>query len=370
MKRRPRLVVRLLTAQALVVAVGGLTLLLTATLVAPGLFHEHLARTGVDSPDVTHHAEQAFTSAFGISITVAMAVSLLAAALVSWFLVRRVARPVEELAEAAETVAAGTYTIEVPAEPFSSELEALSTSFSHMADRLAHTDASRTRLLADLAHELRTPLATLEAYIDGLEDGVVQASPDSYATMRGQVTRLRRLATDLRESAAADEHALDLAPIDLDAAAVAADAVAAATPRYLLKPVALELLPAASVMTVRADPERLGQVLAILLDNALRHTPTGGHVSVATAQTGSSITMTVGDDGEGIPTDQLAAVFSRFHRVDPARTTSDGSGSGLGLTIARAIITDHGGTLTADSRGPGTGATFTVTLPAAPTTRA
>ena len=112
-----------------------------------------------------------------------------------------------------------------------------------MADRLAETEASRTRLLADLAHELRTPLATLEAYIDGLEDDVVAPSEESYATMRGQVARLRRLATDLRESAAADEHALHLDPVVLDAAAAAGDAVAAAAPRYLAKGVELTLQP-------------------------------------------------------------------------------------------------------------------------------
>ncbi len=365
MSRRPRLAVRLMTAQALVIAVGGITLLVTATLVAPGLFHEHLARTGLESPDVTHHAEQAFTSAFGIAITVALGVSLAAAAFVSWFLVRRVARPVEELAAAAETVAGGTYAVEVPAEPFSRELEALSTSFAHMADRLAETEAGRTRLLADLAHELRTPLATLEAYIDGLEDGVVDGSAESYATMRGQVARMRRLAADLRESAAAAEHALQLAPVALDAAAAAADAVAAAAPRFQAKGVDLELVPGPTELVVTADPERLGQVLANLLDNALRHTPSGGHVRVAATHDGPYVAVIVSDDGEGIPVDQVGSVFDRFHRVDPARATTDGSGSGLGLTIARAIVAEHGGTLTAASDGPGSGATFTVRLPAA-----
>ena len=361
---RPRLATRLMTAQALVIAVGGITLLVTATLVAPGLFHDHLARTGVDSPDVLHHAEQAFTSSFAIAITVAAAVSLIAAGFVSWFLVRRVARPVEELAAAAETVATGSYAVAVPTEPFSSELAALSSSFSHMADRLAETEAGRTRLLADVAHELRTPLATLEAYIDGLEDGVVPSTEESYATMRGQVARMRRLATDLRESAAAAEHALHLAPVPLDAADAAAAAVAAATPRFLAKGVALELHGAPNPLTVSADPERLGQVLANLLDNALRHTPPGGHVRVATAAAGSKVAIVVADDGEGIPADQVGSVFDRFHRVDPARATTDGSGSGLGLTIARAIVADHGGTLTAASDGPGRGAVFTVSLPA------
>jgi signal transduction histidine kinase len=360
----PRLAVRLMTAMALVIAVGGLTLLITVNLVAPGLFRDHLSHFGMMSSVVTEHAEEAFASSFAIAITVAMAASLIAAGVVSWFLVRRVARPVEELAAAAQTVAGGTYTVEVPAEPVSSELEALSSSFSHMADRLAETEASRTRLLADLAHELRTPLATLEAYIDGLEDGVVDASEESYATMRGQVSRLRRLATDLRESAAADEHALHLAPVALDAAAAASGAVAAAAPGYLAKGVSLELVPGPDGLRVSADPERLGQVLANLLDNALRHTPAGGHVRVAAAAAGSRVTIAVADDGEGIPTDKVEAVFDRFHRIDPARTSSDGSGSGLGLTIARAIVADHGGTLTAASGGAGTGATFTVALPA------
>ncbi len=350
---------------ALVIAVGGLTLLVTANLVAPGLFHAHLSRFGMMTPEVTRHAEEAFSSSFVISITVAMVASLLAAGLVSWFLVRRVARPVEDLAVAAETVAGGTYTVKLPREPFASELEALSTSFAHMADRLAETETGRTRLLADLAHELRTPLATLEAYIDGLEDGVVAPSEESYATMRGQVSRLRRLAIDLRESAAADEHALHLTPVVLDAEAAAADAVAAATPRYLAKGVELTLTPGATGLLVSADAERLGQVLSNLLDNALRHTPPGGHVHVAATPAGSTTAITVADDGDGIPADQIGSIFDRFHRVDPARATADGSGSGLGLTIARAIITDHGGSLTAVSRGPGAGATFTVALPRA-----
>lgn len=360
---RPRLAVRLMTAMALVIAVGGLTLLVAVNLVGPGLFHEHLSHFGMVSPEVTRHAEEAFSSSLAIAMTVAMVASLAAAGLVSWFLVRRVARPVEELAAAAESVAGGTYTVEVKREPFASELEALSTSFSHMADRLAETETSRTRLLADLAHELRTPLATLEAYIEGLEDGVVAPSHESYETMRGQVSRLRRLATDLRESAAADEHALHLAPVVLDAARAAANAVAAATPRYLAKGVELRLVPGPDGLLVSADTERLGQVLSNLLDNALRHTPPGGHVRVAATSGRSQAVITVTDDGDGIPPDQVGSIFERFHRVDQARASADGSGSGLGLTIARAIITEHGGTLTASSAGAGAGATFTLLLP-------
>jgi two-component system, OmpR family, sensor histidine kinase BaeS len=332
-------------------------------LVAPGLFHRHLAASGEDSALVRHHAEQAFVSSFVISLTLASVAALAAAGLVSWFLVRRVAHPVEELAQAADAVAAGNYRVEVPTADFSTELRRLSDAFAHMAGRLADTDAARSRLLSDLAHELRTPLATLEAFIDGIEDGVVPDNPASRATMRAQVARLRRLATDVRETAAAEEHALGLVLARCDAAAIADAAVAGAVPRYQAKSVDLDLVRPAVLPPVQADHERLQQVLANLLDNALRHTPGGGHVELAVICDSGQVQFRVRDDGEGLPPDQLEAVFQRFHRADPARARSDGGGSGLGLTIARAIVADHAGSLTAYSAGLGQGATFTVTLP-------
>ncbi len=355
---------RLMTAQALLIAVGAVVLVVTSVIVAPPLFSQHLARTGENSPSVTHHAEAAFASSFAISLAAALTVSLITAGLVSWFLVRRVADPVEQLADAAEAVAGGIYTVEVPQGAFSSELQRLSRSFTHMAGRLADTETTRSRLLADLAHEIRTPLATLEAYIDGLEDGVVVAEPTSYATMRAQVGRLRRLAIDLRETAAADEHALHLSFADIDLAATAAVAVAAADPRYQAKDVSLQLVCGDDPLPVHADEERLQQVLANLLDNALRHTPPGGSVRVSIDRDPGAVVIRVVDSGEGIPPALLPLVFDRFFRVDPARASTDGSGSGLGLTIARAIVNDHGGSLGVSSPGLGRGATFTVRLPA------
>ena len=364
MARPAGLASRLMTAQVLVIGVGAVTLVVTAVLVAPGLFHVHLARTGEDSPAVRHHAEQAFVSSFAIALALATLAALAAAGLVSWFLVRRIADPVVQLADTADAVAAGQYSVTVPEAGFASELTRLAVAFEQMARRLAQTDASRARLMADLAHEVRTPLATLEAYIDGMEDHVVPASAESWATMRGQVTRLRRLATDLREAAAAEEHALGLLLAPTDAGEVAVAAVAAAGPRYQAKGVHLELRSQPDPLPVLADSERLQQVLANLLDNALRHTTPGGQVSVAAARSGERVRLVVADDGDGIPADQLDAVFERFHRADPARTAGDG-GSGLGLTIARAIVTDHGGTIQAASDGRGCGSTFTIDLPAA-----
>ncbi len=368
MRRPSSLAARLMVAQLLVIATGALTLVVAAVLVAPTLFSEHLARTGEDSPMVQQHAEEAFASSFAISLALAMVAALTAAGLVSWFLVRRVAHPVVELADAADAVAAGDYTVRVPAGGFGSELTRLSDAFDHMANRLAATDATRTSMLADLAHELRTPLATLEAYIDGMEDHVVPSDAPSYAVMRDQVARLRRLAGDLKEAAAAEEHALGLVLTPLDPATITGDAVAAARPGYQNKGVDLELELPTSCPLVAADAERIQQVLANLLDNALRHTPAGGavNVSIHDGRDGrdSAVTITITDNGDGIESDQLDDIFERFYRADPARAVHNGGGSGLGLTIARAIAEDHGGSLTASSAGVGQGSSFTLSLPA------
>jgi two-component system, OmpR family, sensor histidine kinase BaeS len=364
-KTRPRLTTRLMQAQALVVGMGALTLVVSAVLVAPALFHEHLIQTGVADMDVQRHAEEAFASAFAISVALATLSSLLAAGAISWFMVRRVSHPVEELANSAEVVATGRYNVNIPDATFSSELLRMSTSFNKMATRLAETDESRTRLLADLAHELRTPLATLEAYIDGMEDEVLPRDETSWETMRDQIHRLRRLASDLREVTAAEEHALGLELELTDVRDTVIAAVSAAAPRFVAKGVTLRFEPPDEACPVLADRLRLQQVWGNLLDNALRHTPPGGDVLASVAQTPNEVVVSVTDTGEGIPEGQTVLVFERFHRVDASRASSDGGGSGLGLTIARALVNNHGGRITSASNGPGTGATLTVTLPAA-----
>jgi len=363
MRQPTGLAARLMTAQVFVIGTGALTLVLAMALVAPPLFAEHLARTGEDAPLVQQHAKEAFASSFAISLTLAMVGALTAAGLVSWFLVRRVAHPVVELADAADAVAAGDYAVRVPAQGFGSELTRLSQAFDRMANRLAATDATRTSMLADLAHELRTPLATLEAYIDGVEDRVVPSDAHSYSVMRDQVARLRRLAGDLKEAAAAEEHALGLVLTPLDPTAIGRDAVAAARPGYQSKGVSLEFTEPTARPLIDADAQRIQQVLANLLDNALRHTPAGGRVQVSIQKgLGKMVSFTVTDNGAGIEPDQVEDVFERFHRADPSRAVRDGGGSGLGLTIARAIAEDHGGSLTAASGGPGRGSTFTLSL--------
>jgi signal transduction histidine kinase len=357
------LVTRLLIAQLAVVGVAGLALIATAAIVGPRLFTEHLRHTGESSPLVISHAEEAFASSFAIALAVSLLMALITAGLVALLVVRRIAASVTDLADAADAIAAGDYAVTVPSGGFGTEMTRLSAAFARMAQRLAATEAARTGMLADLSHELRTPLATLEAYIDGMEDQVVPAEPASYAVMRDQVGRLRRLAVDVREASAAEEHALSLHPEPVDPRDLARSAVEFARPSYQAKGVELSLTSRGPGL-IEADAARLQQVLGNLLANALRHTPPGGRVTVRVkAAHARTVRIEVADTGEGIPVDQLEAIFTRFHRADQSRTSHDGSGAGLGLTIARAIIAGHGGTLIAASGGLGTGSTFTVTLP-------
>ena len=356
----PRLASRLMWAQVLVVAIGAITPLIAAAVVAPRLFRMHLLQAGVPDSHVLVHAEAAFRSALGIAVTLGVVMSLFAAGIVSWFLVRRISSPIESLAEAAEELAAGRFDFTPDDRGFSREFVALNDSFAGMATQLQRSNESRVKMLADLAHELRTPLATLQAYIDGLEDGVIDPNQAAWTTMRAQVSRLHRLALDLRQVAAAEDPALGFALQRLDICDTVRTALAAARPRITEKQIELTYRESADPVWILGDELRLQQVLANLLDNGIRHTPRQGEISVDVSHKGGHAEVIVRDSGSGIPPGQLEAIFERFHRVDQARASQDGGGSGLGLTIARAIVQAHGGTLTARA---GLGATFVIQIP-------
>lgn len=353
---------RLFVGQLLVGAVGAVTLWVVAVVVGPPLFRSHLGEAGPDLPPaVAHHAEKAFGAATTVSFLAALLVGAAASVAVSLYLTRRLARSVGQVAAAAVELAGGRYDVRIDDPGLGEELSALTQAFNEMAGRLRDTEQTRRRLLGDLAHELRTPLAVLDAYLEGIHDGVATTDPRTLAMLRGQTARLSRLADDVADVSRVEEGqlALELQPTDLSA--VCAIAVRTAQQAYAAKGVVLSL--EAEPVLVEGDPQRLGQVLGNLLDNALRHTPAGGRVSVRCFRDGRFAVAEVADTGEGIPGDQLVHVFERFHRVDPSRDRSHG-GSGIGLAIVRALVEAHGGRVEARSGGPGHGATFRVQLPA------
>ena len=366
MTRRPGLAVRLLIAQLLAITAGTVTFALVALAAGPPLFRTHLhdALGTVPPPGVAAHLDDAFATAAGIAIGVGTAAALLTAAAVSLLITRRFSRPVHDLGTAAARVADGDYTTRVTPPGLGPELDALTSAFNAMAASLETTEATRRRLLADAAHELRTPLATLDAYLEGLADGIRTPGQQTWDVLASQTARLRRLADDIALVSRAEEGQLPLHPATISLNGLVTTAVQAARPGYENRGVTLTSRLTPQQPSIIADPDRLAQVLAGLLSNALRHTPPGGQVTVSTQTAGPDVMITVADTGDGIAAEHLPHIFERFYRADAARDRAHG-GSGIGLTVARALIIAHGGTLTAASGGPGTGAKFTITLPGA-----
>jgi two-component system sensor histidine kinase BaeS len=353
---------RLLAAQALVLLAGALTTWLVASLLAPQIFHEHLTRAHVGHTAAeTRHVDQAFTSALLISIGVALVAAVSAALVVSWYFSRRVQRSISNVADAAEQMAAGSYRARVPDPGLGGEFAVLASSYNTLAQRLETTESTRRRMLADLAHEMRTPLATIEAHLEAVEDGVRDLDHNTLGVIRGSTHRLHRLAEDISAVSRAEEGGLQISPQPVEAVSLARTAAESARDRYAAKGVHLDLdLDTADL--VRVDPDRLAQVLGNLLDNALRHTPAGGRVTLSCRRVNRWIELLVVDSGDGVAAEHMPHLFDRFYRADAGRDRAHG-GSGIGLSIAKALVEAHGGTISATSAGLGHGTTLTVRLP-------
>ncbi len=301
-------------------------------------------------------AEETFLGAVdrGIAVGVALAVALaaVAALAVAYYLTR----PLERLTSAARALAGGdlAHRVDVGGP---SEVARLGESFNEMAGSLAEAEDLRRRLVADVAHELRDPLAALRAQVEAVAEGVLPADQQHLASLADDVRYLSRLVADLQELSAAEAGALryDMQPLDL-AALVASEAERAAGLAREGVEVRAECVSAARVM---GDELRLRQVLRNLLGNALRHTERGS-VTAACSREDGRVRVEVRDTGPGIPEKDLPYVFERFYRADEARARDTG-GSGIGLAVARRIVEDHGGEVFArNAEGGGAVAGFTL----------
>jgi len=336
---------------------------LVASAVGPGIFRDHLQRAGVTHTSAeTTHVEEAFGSAMIISLLVALLASVLAALAVTWYFTRRVQRSITAVADSASEIATGRYRSRVPSPGLGGEFDQLAATFNELADRLDNVEITRRRMLADLAHEMRTPLATLDAHLEALEDGVRDLDEATFTILRSSTQRLVRLAQDINAVSQAEEGKLEIDLVATDPRDLVEAASRAAHDRFRAKGVDL-VEDIATDATVSVDRERMGQVFGNLLDNALRHTPPGRTVTLACRGIDDKwVEFIVRDSGEGIEPEHLTHVFDRFYRADSARSRHQG-GSGIGLTITRALVEAHGGGISADSPGRGRGAKFTVRLP-------
>ena len=300
----------------------------------------------------------------------AVAVGVLALALGSLFLFQ-VTAPVRALTKAIGAVAGGDLSQRVAVKS-RDEIGQLATAFNTMAAELQQAEALRRNLVADVAHELRTPLSLVRGNLEAMLDGLYEMNRENVAVVHDETLVLTRLVDDLRDLALAEAGRLQLEIDDVDVGDLVLRVTDTFRAQAAQQAIGLRAeLPDASLFT-RGDEQRLRQVLNNLLSNALRYTPAGGQVRVTASLVADGhgpgagpqpeIRVAVSDTGEGIPAEELPNLFERFYRTDKSRARSSG-GSGLGLSIARQLVQAHGGRIWADSQ-PGVGSTFTFAVPA------
>ena len=297
-------------------------------------------------------------SSIGAVITIVV-LGAIPVALALVLAVRHVGLPFGSIMEGADRVAAGDYTTRVP-EHGPPPMRALARAFNTMTERLQNHDRLRRDLMADVAHELRTPLTVIQGKLEGLLDGVYPPDQRQLGVLVEETHVLSRLIEDLRTVALSEGGALKLLKESADVDALARDVVHAFEGEAGERDVTLRMAAPEHLPPIAVDPVRIREVLSNLLANALRHTPSGGTVDVrvyeSRSSSGYAIAVDVRDTGSGMPADEIARVFDRFHKGPASR------GSGLGLTIARGLVTAHGGEIRASS-APGAGTTMSFTLP-------
>ncbi|MEM9466007.1 MAG: ATP-binding protein [Actinomycetota bacterium] len=310
---------------------------------------------GPGGPHLDRKEEDAVGAVFPL---VVLGAAIGAASYVGWRVSKRLGSPLESLGATTRELASGNYDVSI--EPTGiEELDQLGTDVQSLATALAETEARRLRLIGDIAHELRTPLSTIEGSMEALMDGVMPADDATFAGIAREAARLRRLANDLSalSSSAEQDMLTDARPVDV--AALAQEVGDLLGVQAEAKGLTL-LVAADAPAMVTGNADRLAQVLTNVVGNAIQYTETG-RIDLAATATADRVIVTVTDTGRGLDRDELTKVFDRFYRTDEHYA----DGTGVGLTIAQQIVWAHGGALTAESPGVGRGTTFTIALPAA-----
>jgi two-component system, OmpR family, sensor histidine kinase BaeS len=341
-----------------------LVALAVAALLAVGIFV--FSKRAFDELMVSHGetveaAQAMFASSVAQFFIAALAVAAAASVVLAVVLARRLAMPLREMSRAARRIAEGDYTARV-GRGGPEEVASLADSFNQMAGQIAEQERLRREFVSNAAHELRTPLTNLQGYLEALRDGVVVAERETFASLHEEVQRLMRLSRSLdllAEGDLAERAGTELRDLDLRAAIEAAVYLAQAA--FERRRIALELEVPVGLRAV-ANADHVAQVLANLLQNAVRYTPEGGRVVVSARGSRSDVLVSVANTGAGIPAEDLPHVFERFYRVDKSRESSSG-GAGIGLAIVKALVELGGGRVGAESSPERT--RFWFSLPAA-----
>jgi histidine kinase len=378
---RRHLGAKLLLSYLAIIAVGVVMLIIASQFILPSSFNRHMAGMGTmmgngmphtpgtgmggqgfGGANVMSQLYSDFRAGFNEALLYAVLAATAIAILLSLYLSRSVTAPVQAMSLATQRIADGRYEERVQVQS-EDELGQLARRFNRMAEKLAQVESMRRQLIGDVSHELRTPLTAIKGSMEGLIDGVLPPTEETFQQIHAEADRLNRLVDDLQELSRVEAHAYQLDIRRLDVSDFIQTVTKRLAPQFETSGVALEVDLSPGLPRVLADEDRIVQVLTNLTGNALQHTPENGKVTIIASRADGEAQISVHDTGIGIPPEHLPHIFDRFYRVDKSRSRRAGGGSGIGLTIARALVEAHGGRIWAESPGEGQGSTFTFTLP-------
>lgn len=373
---RRHLGVKLLLSYLAIILVGVLVLVLASQFILPASFNRHMAGMGMNigsgmggmmgnqgqGAGRMSQLYQDFRASFNEALLYAALAATVVAIVLSLYLSRNVVAPVRAMSLASQRIADGRYEerVQVRGED---ELAQLAAHFNQMAGKLSQVEAMRRQLIGDVSHELRTPLTAIKGSMEGLIDGVLPATPETFEQIHAEADRLNRLVDDLQELSRVEARAYELELRQIDISSLLDTVTKRLAPQFEAKRIALDVDLAPDLPRLLADEGRIVQVLTNLAGNALQYTPEHGRVIIRVKQVDRAVQFSVHDTGVGVPPEHLSHIFDRFYRVDKSRSRRAGGGSGIGLTIARALVEAHGGRIWAESAGDGQGSTFFFTLP-------
>lgn len=375
---RNHLGAKLLLSYLAIVVVGVVVLVIASQVILPSAFNRHMSGmmgngmgmgmmngqwqgSGAGNGNLLYRD---FRASFNEALIYATIAAILIAVVISLFLSRSVIAPVQEMSLAVQRIADGRYEerVQINGED---ELGQLAMRFNQMAEKLNEIESMRRRLIGDVSHELRTPLTAIKGSMEGLMDGILPASQETYQEIHAEADRISRLVDDLQELSRVESHAYQLDIRSIDVTSLVQTVTKRLSQQAESKHISVKIDLPSHLPQILADEDRAIQVLTNLTANALQYTPEGGSVVTSVQRVGDEVEFTVKDTGSGIPTEHLPHIFDRFYRVDKSRSRQAGGGSGIGLTIARALVEAQGGRIWVESAGEGQGSTFYFTLPVA-----
>jgi len=367
---RSHLGAKLFLSYLAIIVVGVMVLIVASQFVLPTSFNRHMAGMGMANNNMMGMNGNGtmsqlyldFRASFNEALMYAALAAMVVAVLLSLLFSRGVIAPVQAMSLATQRIAEGRYDerVQVSGED---ELAQLATRFNQMAEKLNQIESMRRRLIGDVSHELRTPLTAIKGSMEGLMDGVLPANEETFQQINAEADRLNRLVDDLQELSRVEARAyqLDIRPVD--ASSFLQTVTKRLGAKAQAKRISLDLELTPDLPPVLVDEDRAIQILTNLTGNALQYTPEGGRITISAKRINDEAQISVRDTGSGIPPQHLSHIFDRFYRVDKSRSRQAGGGSGIGLTIARALVEAHGGSIWVESDGNGQGSTFTFTLP-------